>query len=120
MPKQALQVLVKWEQVALRYESASRGGTIDPKNIDGDIKANALSFGANYWASRHVRISLNYVLNMFPDSAPVKATSAGSPQQTSENRAQAPGNTLAPGQNDDARDHAHVLHEILMRFAIAL
>jgi phosphate-selective porin len=120
VPKEALQLLVKWEQVALKYDSASRGGTPDAKNIDGNIKANALSFGANYWFTKHVRISLNYVLNMFPDSAPVKATAVGGPAQTSDNRALAPGNTLATGVNDGARDSAHTLHEILARFAIAL
>jgi hypothetical protein len=50
----------------------------------------------------------------------VETGPAGGPQQTRDNRALAPGNTLAPGVNDDARDHAHTLHEILTRFASAL
>ena len=119
-PPQALQLLVKWEQVSLKYESASRSGVVDAKNIDGDIKLNALSFGMNYWATKHIRISLNYVYDMFPDSAPSSASAPGGPTQTSANRAVAPGNTLAKGLDDGARDGAHSLHELLARFAVAL
>ena len=120
VPEQALQLLAKWEQVSLAYASASRSGTADPKNVDGDIKANAVSFGVNYWATKHVRLSLNYVYTMFPDSAPTSASAPGGPVQTSTNRALAPGNTLGKGIDDGARDGAHDLHEILARFAIAL
>lgn len=119
-PARALQLLVKWEQLRLNYSSASRDGVADAKNIDGDIKADAFSVGANFWFSKHVRLSANYVLNMFPDSAPTKATTMGGPVQTSSNRAIAPGNTLAAGVNDDARDNAHVLHELLFRIAVAM
>ena len=112
-PPQALQLLVKWEQLAVKYDSASRGGTIDAKNVDGDIKVNALSFGANWWATRHVRLTANYVANMFPDSQPGGAT------QTSSQRAVAPGNTVAKGVNDSARSDAHLLHEMLFRAAVA-
>src|SRR5262249_10319683 len=119
-PPQALQLLAKWEQVSLTYASASRGGVPDPKNIDGDIVVNALSLGANFWATKHVRLSLNYGYDMFPDSAPTSASTPGGPTQTSANRALAPGNTLAKGVDDGARDGAHHLHEILARFAIAL
>lgn len=119
-PPHALQFLVKWEQVKLRYASASRGGAVDPKGIDGDIKANAFSLGANYWFTKHVRFTTNYVLNHFPGSEPVKATAAEGPVQTADQRALAPGNTLAIGTNDKARDGAHVLHELLFRVAVAL
>jgi phosphate-selective porin OprO and OprP len=118
--KQALQLLVKWEQLALTYSSASRDGAVDAKNIDGDIKVNAFSLGANFWATKHIRLSANYVLNMFPDSAPTSATAAGGPVQSSNNRAIAPGNTLGAKVNDDARDNAHTLHEIIFRAAVAL
>jgi phosphate-selective porin len=119
-PARALQLLVKWEQVRLNYASAGRDGVADAKNIDGDIKVDAFSFGANLWFTKHVRLSANYVVNMFPDSAPTKATSAGGPVQGSSQRAIAPGNTLAAGVNDNARDNAHVLHELLFRVAIAM
>lgn len=119
-PSRALQLLVKWEQVRLTYASASRDGVVDAKNIDGDIKVDAFSLGANFWFTKHVRLSANYVLNMFPDSAPTKATTMGGPVQGSSQRAIAPGNTLAAGVNDDARDNAHVLHELLFRVAVAM
>jgi phosphate-selective porin len=113
IPAQALQLLAKWEQVSLHYQSASRNGTADAKNIDGDILVNALSFGANYWATKHVRLSLNYVFDYFPSSAAGK-------EQTSENRAVAPGNTLPLGAEHGAREGAHTLNELIARFAIAL
>ncbi len=119
-PKQALQLLVKWEQLLLTYQSASRAGAVDPKNIDGDITVNAFSVGANFWATKHIRLSANYVFDMFPDSAPVKATTAGAPVQTSTQRALAPGNTLGTGVDDTARNTANTLHEILFRIAVAL
>jgi hypothetical protein len=115
-----VQLLAKVEQVALEYNSASRGGLADAKNIDGNIKINTLSFGINYWATKHVRLTLDYVYNQFPDSGPVKASQPGGNVQTSSNRAQAPGNTIGAGIDDAQRDNAHDLHEILARFAIAL
>jgi phosphate-selective porin len=120
IPPQALQLLAKWEQVSLKYDSASRGGAPDPKNADGDIKVNAFSVGANYWATRHVRLSLNYVYDRFPDSAPVAPSEPGGRSQTSKNRAQAPGNTLPVGTDSRGRESAHDLHEILARIAVAL
>jgi len=119
-PANAVQLLAKWEQVLLKYDSASRSGAADTKNADGNIKVNAFSLGVNYWLSKHIRLSANYVLNMFPDSAPTSASSMGGPVQSSANRALAPGNTLAKGVNDDARDNAHTLHEFLLRAAVAL
>ncbi len=119
-PPRALQLLAKWEQLALTYSSASRAGIADAKNIDGDIKVNAFSLGANYWITKHIRLSANYVLNMFPDSAPTSVTAQGGPVQTGTNRAIAPGNTLSKGVNDTARDTAHEVHELLFRVAVAL
>jgi len=119
-PDRALQLLAKWEQLRLDYSSARRSGRADSKNADGDISVNAFSLGANYWLTKHVRFTVNYVLNVFPDSAPVTASTAGGrPVQTATQRAQAPGNTLGAGVNDDARNNAHVLHEALARFAVA-
>ncbi|HKQ69303.1 MAG TPA: porin [Polyangiaceae bacterium] len=112
-PPQALQLLVKWEQVQTTYSSASRARSVNPgANLDGDTKINAFSLGMNYWATKHVRLSLNYVLNMFPDST-------NSAKQTAAQRAVAPGNTLDAGVNDDARANAHVLHEVMGRVGIA-
>jgi len=110
-PTTALQLLVKWEQLRVKYDSSSRAGTPDTQNVDGDIKVNAFSLGVNYWATKHVRLTANYVLNMFPGSLPTSSW-------TADQRARAPGNTLAKGINDDARDNAHVLHELLFRCAV--
>ena len=118
-PSQAVQILVKWEQFAAKYESNSRSGDVDAKGIDGKIKVNALSLGVNYWASKHVRLTANYIMNMFPDSAPTKPTAAGGPAWSADQRALAPGNALPVGINDSARDSAHVLHELTFRAAVA-
>lgn len=118
-PPRALQVVVKWEQVALKYSSASRGGAEDAKGIDGDIKVNAVSAGVNYWATKHVRLTANYVLNMMPGSAPVAPSTPGGPQQDASQRAVSPANTLQRGVRDDARDTAHSHHEVLFRAAVA-
>lgn len=109
-PIHGLEVLVKWEQLHAKYQGADRAGTPDANNIDGDIKVNTISAAATYWGTRHVRVSLNYVLNMFPDSQN---------PTTNAQRAQAPGNTLDKGVNDDARSSAHLLHELSMRFGVA-
>jgi phosphate-selective porin len=118
-PERALQLLAKWEQVRLSYSSARRAGTADSNNVDGDIRVNAFSLGANYWLTKHLRVTVNYILNVFPDSAPVSASPKGGPVQTAWQRAQAPANTLVPGVNDNARSTGHVLHEALARFAVA-
>ncbi|HEY4104676.1 MAG TPA: porin [Polyangiaceae bacterium] len=119
-PPNSLELLAKWEQLNLKYDSASVAGSKDVKNIDGNIKVNAFSLGLNYWATKHLRLTANYVLNLFPDSEPTSARATGGPVQSSSNRAIAPGNTLAKGTNDDARDNAHVLHEFLLRAGVAL
>ena len=119
VPPHAVQLLAKWEQLHLSYKGASRAGTPDTTNADGDIKVNAFSLGVNYWATKHIRLTANYVLNMFPDSEPASA-STGSATQSSKNRALSPANTLKQGVNDDARDNGHSLHEFLLRAAVAL
>jgi phosphate-selective porin len=118
-PPRALQLLVKWEQIHLNYSSARHVGTPDPQNVDGDIKVDAFSLGANYWLTKHLRVTANYVLNLFPDSEPRKASPAGGPSQSATQRALAPANNLGTGVNDDARSNDHVLHEFLARVAVA-
>jgi phosphate-selective porin len=118
-PPQAVELAVRWEQLSANYESAARSGAPDSRNVDGHIKANFLSAGVNYWASQHLRLTLNYALNMFPDSGPKSASSSGGSTWSEDNRAQAPGNQLAKAINDDARDDAHVLHEVMARVAVA-
>jgi hypothetical protein len=67
-----------------------------------------------------VRLSVNWVVNAFPGSAPVKASQPGGPAQTPAQRAISPANTLPAGVNDAARDSTHVHHELLARVGIAL
>jgi Phosphate-selective porin O and P len=117
-PPHALQILLKWEQLATKYTSASRLGVVDPKNADGDIKVNVLSAGANYWFTKHLRLSVNYVVNMFPGARAVKPSIKGDAPQDSGQRAISPGQTLSPGQDDSARDTGNVLHELLFRVGV--
>jgi phosphate-selective porin len=110
-PTSALQLLLKWQQLSAKYEGNKNGGAT-ASEIDGKIKLNTLSFGATYWLGKTLRLSANYGVNWFPGSAP---SGAGNGNQ----RAQAPGNTLAPGVDDAARAHAHVLHELLARAQVS-
>ena len=72
-PGHGVEILAKWEHLAVDYEGASRGGVSDKKTPNGTTQVEAFSLGMNYWATKHVRASANYVLNAFPDG------SAGSP-----------------------------------------
>jgi hypothetical protein len=118
VPSHALQALVKFEQLRLEYEGSSRGGVNDPGTPDGDIEVESFSVGLNYWATKHVRVTADYVTYLFPNSEPVSASTKGGPVQTSRNRAQAPAQSILVGSNDAARDGAHTLHEISMRVGV--
>jgi phosphate-selective porin len=119
LPPHAVEVAVRWEQLRAEYESASRDGVADVKNVDGKIKADAIGFAANYWATRHLRFAVDYVYTMFPGSAPTSATAVGGPTWSADQRALAPGNRLDRRVNDEARDGAHALHELTARLAVA-
>ena len=64
---------MKWEHLAVDYEGASRSGVNDKKTPNGTTEVETFEIGVNYWATKHVRVTANYVLNTFPDG------SAGSP-----------------------------------------
>jgi phosphate-selective porin len=117
-PQQGVQVLAKFEQLHLDYNGNSRGGALDSKTPQGAIIVDDVEVGLNYWATRHLRVGVNYTLYVFPDSAPVSATTAGSPQQSAAQRAVAPGQLLAKGADDGARDHGHTLNEISARVGV--
>ena len=119
-PTSALQLLVKWEQLSAKYEGNKNSGET-ASGIEGKIRLNTLSFGATYWLGKTLRVSANYGINWFPESAPSSATPGASdgPVWGPQQRAQAPGNTLSPGVDDAARDNAHVLHELLCRVQVA-
>jgi hypothetical protein len=114
----ALQVLAKVEELHLNYSGSRRSGTDDPLTPTGNIEAIALSLGATYWATRHVRLSINYSAYLFPDSEPVSASQKGGPVQSQNQRAMAPGQLLAKGADDSARDGGHELHEVQARVGI--
>jgi phosphate-selective porin len=57
-----LQIVARLELLRAQYESAGRSGAVDAQNIDGDIDVNAFLVGASYWATQHVRASVNYCL----------------------------------------------------------
>jgi hypothetical protein len=116
-PAQGLQVLAKVERLHATY-SGTRGGTLDPKTPLGDIDVSSVAFGVNYWATRHLRVGLNYSYYAFPESAPDSPTTPGGAQQSPTQRAVAPGQLLAKGADDDARDHAHSLHELQLRVGV--
>jgi hypothetical protein len=115
---QGVQVLTKFEQLHLTYDGASRGGTLDSKTPNGDIHVNAIEFGVNYWATKHLRVGVNYALYMFPDSAPLTASAVGGPVQSQTQRALAPGQLLPTGVDNGARDSAHMLNELSARVGV--
>jgi hypothetical protein len=117
-PQRGVQVLAKFEQMHLTYEGASRGGVSDANTPNGDINVNAVEFGINYWATKHLRVGVNYTYYNFPGSTPTTATTAGGPVQTSDQRAVAPGQLLAKGIDDSARNGSHAMDEIQARVGV--
>jgi hypothetical protein len=114
----SLEFLAKFEQLHLTYSSAGRAGTPDSKSPDGNIDVDVVSFGINYWATRRVRVSVNYDLNIFPGSEPTSPSVVGNPTQTSAQRAVGPAQLLSIGTDDSAREGAHTLNEVTARVAV--
>jgi phosphate-selective porin OprO and OprP len=117
-PARGLQALARFEQLHVSYDGASRGGALDPLTPNGDIDVTEVTLGLNYWATRHLRVGVNYGFYDFPSSAPVTASEPGGPVQTSAQRAMAPAQTLAKGADDAARDGGHTLDELSVRFGV--
>jgi phosphate-selective porin len=115
----SIELLAKFEQLHLTYASASRAGIADAKSPDGDIDVDVVSFGASYWITRRVRLSLNYDWNIFPGSEPVTPAAVGDPKQSSSQRAVGPAQVLATGVDDTARENAHTLSEVTARAQVA-
>lgn len=116
--EQGVQVLAKLEQLHLNYNGSSRGGLSDPLTPNGDITSDDFEVGINYWMSKHLRVTFNYAIYVFPGSAPVSATTTGGPVQTSSQRAVAPAQNLATGLDDSARDSGHTLSELSARVGV--
>ncbi len=101
LPAQSLEVLLRMEALGATYDGASRGGQAAAGGgLDGDIKIGSLGLGVNYWATRHVRMSANWIAYQMQDSA-----------QGSTNRAVAPGNLVG-------RTDAHTLQELGVRVGV--
>ncbi len=111
-PKHALQLVIRWEQLFLDYDSVGRSydaygllpgvkvGALDA--VTTAIRVNVLQAAATYWATKHVRLTAMWSWYRFPGGA-------------NENQALAPG--AKPNGNDAA---ARSLHEIGVRVALAL
>ncbi len=115
----SVELLAKFEQLHLTYASASRAGTPDVKSPDGDIDVDVVSFGATYWITRRVRLSLNYDWNLFPGSEPGTPSAVGEPKQSSSQRAVGPAQVLAIGVDDTAREGTHTMSELTARAQVA-
>lgn len=105
--KKGLEVLAVVAGVNASYDGAVRDGLYDA-NTPGlgrapgtAITAYQIGLGANYWHTKHVRLSLNYNAYLTPGS--------GSP----DNLAGVPGNL---GVNADPNSHA--LHELTTRLGL--
>ena len=76
--------------------------------VTSDIAVNALQLAANYWATKHVRVTAEYSLYHFGGDPPAAGASAS-------NQAAAPGaKTSTPDPS------ANLLHEISFRLGLAL
>ncbi len=113
-----LQVLAKFEQMQLTYAGNSRGGSLNANTPDGTILVDDVEFGLSYWATKHLRVGVNYGWYIFPNSEPVSASSKGGPTQSSTERAVAPAQNLAKGVDDTARNSAHTLNEVSARVGV--
>lgn len=117
--RQGLQVLVKFEQLRLVYDGPGRSGKIDPKTPDGNIDVDDVELGVSYWATKHLRIGINYTHYMFPGAAPASPSAPGENQQSNTSqRAISPAQGLAAGVNDAARNASGTLEEVQIRAGV--
>jgi hypothetical protein len=117
-PQHGLQALAKFEWLALTYDGASRGGKLDPKTPNGNIDVSDFELGLSYWATKHLRVGLNYTHYWFPGAAPVSPTVAGGPQQFASQRAVSPAQNLPIGADDTARSFSGTLEELQARVGV--
>ncbi len=116
-----LQIAVRFEQLMLKYDSIKTTPDVTRGELDKDtrdLKVNAFQFVTNYWATKHVRLTAEYSLYMFPGVGPAtndRFGVASVPPGPVTNQAAAPG-SRATGFDFGA----HALHEFSARIAIAL
>ncbi len=66
--RHGLQAVVKFEQVALTYHGASRAGSADKNTPGGPVDVHASTIGINYWATRHLRVALDWAAYLLPQN----------------------------------------------------
>lgn len=59
-PRHGVQIAARIDQLGLTYKGSSRGGTDDAKTPSGSVDVTSVTLGFNYWATRHLRVSVNY------------------------------------------------------------
>jgi phosphate-selective porin len=104
-PQKGLEVAALISGINATYDERTPGADGSPS---ADLNVMQLGFAANYWHTKNLRLSVNYILYMTPGS-----TSVDNPLPT-ENLAKVPGNTVKK-----ANDDAHSMHELGARLAVA-
>lgn len=102
LPEQSVDVVARVEALQVSYSGDARGGDAEPEGgLDGKVEVWSYGLGANYWATRHARLSFNYVAYDFPGV------------KSGENRAITPGELAVP-----PAEGARWLHELGVRFGV--
>jgi len=68
-----LQAVARFDQLTLKYQGESRGGTANARTPDGDVDVSSFTLGVNYWATRHLRVSVNYGYYALPSSSAISS-----------------------------------------------
>ena len=102
----------------MTYAGSSRAGKDDPKTPNGDINVNDVEFGISYWATKHLRVGINYTHYMFPSAAPVSPSSPGGPQQSSVQRAMSPAQDPRIGNRRLGEGWSGTFEEVQIRFGV--
>jgi hypothetical protein len=73
--RHGLQALLKFEQLRVHYDGSARQGRSDPKTPNGEIGLDSITLGLNYWATKHVRVTVDWVSYFFGNRALAPAQS---------------------------------------------
>jgi hypothetical protein len=105
-PERGLEVVALVGGINADYQGASRGGVQDPNTpsvaTSSKIDIFEYGFALNYWYTRHLRASVNYILYHTPGSG------------SAANLAKVPSNVVGPSPSADE----HLLHELGARIGI--
>lgn len=106
-----LQLVARAETLHLKYSGNSVTPELPnagPSSLTNNIRVDAIQLGANYWATKHIRLTTEYSFYSFPGTP----ASAGA---GATNQAAAPGARGTPA--DPTANH---LHEVSFRVGLAL